>query len=162
MRTQDVRYVASRAATEARKVERAASALHGVGAVDRPPSSHVVFVDDEAGVAAFDPVAHFDTPADLLSRAHNRPRRSAVAQTSSITTLPRTGRADRAAMKADKARAAAYADVERRTAKVAALRRVEEALRTKGALQGKGRARRVTAKGSGEGAVYKWAKVRKR
>ena len=162
MRTQDVRYVASRAATEARKVERAASALHGVGAVDRPPSSHVVFVDDAAEVVSFDPVIHFDTPADLLNRAHNRPRRAAVEKASSTITLARGGRADRAAMKANKAMAAAYADVERRKAKVAALLRVEEALRTRGALQGKGRARRVTAKGSGEGAVYKWAKVRKR
>lgn len=162
MRTQDVRYVAARAATEARKAERLASALHGVGVVDRPPSSHVVFVDDDAGVASFDPVAHFDTPADLLGRAHNRPRTRDVARAAAAVAIHRGGRPDRAAMKADKARAAAYTELERRKARVASLRRVEDALRTRGALQGKGRARRVTAKGSGQGRVYKWAKVRKR
>jgi hypothetical protein len=78
MRTQDVRYIASKAATEARKAERLASSLHAVGVVDRPPASHLVFVDDAPAVARFDPVAHFDTPASLLGRAHNRPRRAAV------------------------------------------------------------------------------------
>ena len=78
MRTQDIRYLASRATHEARAAERLARALHGIGVPRPPPSkespSHVVFVDSAPQVRRFDPVGHFGTPAELLERHYNRPR----------------------------------------------------------------------------------------
>ena len=57
------------------KVERLRGALHFIGAPAQ--ARHTVFVDDEAEAAAFRPDAYFDTPAELLGRAFNRPRRLA-------------------------------------------------------------------------------------
>jgi U3 small nucleolar RNA-associated protein 11 len=108
MRTQDARYVGSRAAAEAGRIERLRASLHFVGATDglggggsgdddddqddeddeddggggglgRRPlkrARHTVFVDSPAEAAAFSPEAFFDTPGQLLGRAHNRPRRA--------------------------------------------------------------------------------------
>ena len=161
MRTQDARYVGAKAATEAAKAARLKAVLHGIGAAERGPASHLVFVDDVDEVRSFDAARHFDTPASLLARSHNRPRTADLAAGASVT-VARGGRVDRAAMRADKARTAAYGELAARTARVASLRRVEDRLRLHSALQGKGRARRVSAKGSGEGRVYKWARVRKK
>lgn len=165
MRTQDVRYLASRATHEARAAERLARSLHGIGAVAPRPSStnknnpsHVVFVDSAPQVRRFDPVRHFGTPAELLERHYNRPRllggeggdsaKAAAAATSSssppLVAFPRGTRPDRAAMKADRQRLASYAELARLRRRAAKLAGLEGALRRTQALAGKGRVRRVS------------------
>ena len=55
------------------KVERLRGTLHFLGAPAQ--ARHTVFVDSEAEAAAFMPEDFFDTPAELVGRAFNRPRR---------------------------------------------------------------------------------------
>lgn len=186
MRTQDVRYLASRATHEAKAAERLARSLHGIGVAKPSASSHVVFVDSAPQVRRFDPVRHFGTPKELLERHYNRPRlmrkdgeegKDATPPSSShsqpLVAFPRGVRPDRAAMKADRQRAASYAELERRKRRAAKLAGLEGALRKTQALSGKGRVRRLSpaevlrateggSDGRGKGKVYKWAKVRKR
>lgn len=205
MRTQDVRYLASRATHEARAAERLARSLHGIGIgatnLKSSSPSHVVFVDSAAQVRRFDPEAHFGTPRELLDRAYNRPRilskggsgnggdgdggdgSSAAASSKGknstptpLVAFPAGERPDRAAMRADRRRAASYAELERRRRRAAKLLELEGAMRRTQALSspGKGqRARRLSAAevlrqtggasdGRGKGKVYKFAKVRKR
>jgi len=59
----------------AQKVERLRGSLHCIGAPAQ--ARHTVFVDGEAEAAAFRPDEYFDTPAELVSRTFNRPRRRA-------------------------------------------------------------------------------------
>ena len=59
------------------KRERLQNSLHFLGAAK--PSNHTVFFDEDEEAAQFDPAEHFDTPAELLGRTHNRPRRSQLA-----------------------------------------------------------------------------------
>ena len=185
MRTQDVRYLASRATHEAKDAERLARSLHGIGTPRPPSSSHVVFVDSAPQVRGFDPVEHFGTPEELLERHYNRPRTvvgekgggspvaASLRSRSPLVAFPRGVRPDRAAMKADKQRAASYAELERCKRRAAKLASLEGALRKTQALSGKGRVRRLSpaevlratdggSDGRGKGKVYKWAKVRKR
>jgi len=194
MRTQDVRYLAARATHESRAAERLAKSLHGIGAgAGRPPSSHVVFVDSPEQVGRFSPQEHFGTPKELLGRAYNRPRvlpssgggggggggdgddlpsRPAVAFPA-VVAFPAGERPDRAAMRADRRRAASYAELERRKRRASKLLELEGALRRTQALSGRGRARRLSpaevlrrtggaSDGRGKAKVYKFAKVRKR
>jgi U3 small nucleolar RNA-associated protein 11 len=39
-------------------------------------SKHTVFVDEAKDAAAFNAEEYFDTPAELLARSYNRPRKS--------------------------------------------------------------------------------------
>ena len=55
------------------KVERLQQSLHFIGAPTQ--SKHMVFVDDESSLRGFSAEEHFQTPAELLPRAFNRPRR---------------------------------------------------------------------------------------
>lgn len=54
------------------KRQRLKGSLHFLGATTS--SRHTVFVDDVEGVRGFDAAKHFDTPAELVGRAYNRPR----------------------------------------------------------------------------------------
>lgn len=58
-------------------MERLRGALHFIGAPAQ--ARHTVFVDSEAEAAAFTPEEFFDTPAELVGRAFNRPRRRVPA-----------------------------------------------------------------------------------
>lgn len=186
MRTQDVRYLAARATHEARAAERLARSLHGIGAVDggsKPPASHVVFVDSASDVRRFSAEEHFGTPKELLGRAYNRPRvvlskgegggGQHPSPPAPLVAFPAGERPDRAAMRADRRRAASYAELERRRRRASKLLELESAMRRTQALSGKGRVRRLSpaevlrqtggrSDGRGKGKVYKFAKVRKR
>lgn len=178
MRTQDTRYVAMVAGVEAKKLERLRSALHGLGAADAvrsgggrhggggAPPSHTVFVDTPADAARFNPARYFDTPPALLARAHNRPRSGQVGASGAVV-VSGSGRPaapaphDRAAMKADKQRAASYKELSQRGRRLASLRRLEERLRLQTLLQGKGGRRKLAgASMRGDPAVHKWKRVR--
>ncbi len=176
MRTQDARYVGMAAGVEAKKIERLRAGLHGLGAADavrsgsrRPrgaPPAHTVFVDSPSDAAAFDAAAFFDTPRDLLSRGHNRPRlggQVTMAGAVLVGSAPAPSPHDRAAMQAGKRTAAAYKELSQRGARLAKLRRLEGRLRLAAALQGKGSKRKVVgASKGGDPATYKWKRQRTR
>jgi U3 small nucleolar RNA-associated protein 11 len=170
MRTQDVRYVAMAAGVEAKRIERLRASLHGLGAADAARSAagastssapHTVFVDTKPEAARFDAAAFFDTPAELLGRAHNRPRRGQVSGPGAVLAAARPTPHARAAMKADKRRAASYKELSQRAGRLASLRALEGRLRLQGALQAKGSKKKVVkASARGDPAVYKWRRVR--
>jgi U3 small nucleolar RNA-associated protein 11 len=177
MRTQDVRYVAMAAGVEAKRIERLRASLHGLGAADAARASksaraastssaaapHTVFVDSRRDAARFEAAAFFDTPPELLGRAHNRPRRGQVAGAGTVVVGGSSAATPhaRAAMKADKRRAASYRELGQRAGRLARLRALEGRLRLQGALQAKGSKRKVAGAGArGDPAVYKWRRVR--
>lgn len=53
------------------KLERLRRSLHFIGAPQQ--SKHTIFLDEDEA-PTFSPQQHFDTPAELLTRAYNRPR----------------------------------------------------------------------------------------
>jgi len=183
MRTQDARYVAMAAGVEAKRVERLKASLHGLRAADavrqagargggdggRPPA-HTIFVDSPAEAAAFDAAAFFDTPANLLGRAHNRPRRAQLRAAGSVLVAGGAAASssapsphERAAMQAGKRSAAAYKELAQRAGRLSKLRRLEGRLRLQAALQGKGGRRKVVgASAKGDPATYKWKRQRTR
>lgn len=154
MRTQDARYVGSRAAAEAGRIERLRASLHFVGATDglggedydddgdesdgggvglgggRPlkRARHTVFVDSPAEAAAFSAEDFFDTPGQLLGRAHNRPRRSQLKLIAGSSSGAGVGSGAPTAAAASAARAAAAAIAAKdETDDAARLRRAAEA-----------------------------------
>ena len=58
----------------AQKVKRLKTSLHLIGMEPEGMRKHTVFVDSAAEARAFRPEEYFETPAELLGRAHNRPR----------------------------------------------------------------------------------------
>ena len=63
-------------------MERLQESLHLIGVPAQ--NRHTVFVEDEKEAAAFDPAAHFDTPAELLGRTFNRPRRAQLSDPQAV------------------------------------------------------------------------------
>jgi hypothetical protein len=60
------------------KAERLKESLHFIGLA--PQNKHTVFVDSAKEAAKFKPAKFFDTPAELLGRAYNRPRKAQLQQ----------------------------------------------------------------------------------
>ena len=60
--------------------------LHLLGAP--AAGRHTVFVEDEEEAQRFDPAAYFDTPAELLGRAFNRPRTAQLADPAAVSAGP--------------------------------------------------------------------------
>jgi hypothetical protein len=82
MKLEDQNYLTLKAVEEAKKIDRLQSNLH-LGTAPSIASggsgSHTLFLDDEDAVKNFDAVEHFDTVPELVGRAHDRPRKSALA-----------------------------------------------------------------------------------
>lgn len=70
------------------KAERLKQSLHCIGLA--PQAKHTVFVDSAAEAAKFKPSEYFDTPAELLGRAYNRPRKSQLEQRQPAASIPPT------------------------------------------------------------------------
>lgn len=141
--------------------------------------NHTIFVDSKEDAANFDVAEHFDTLPELAGRAFNRPR----LETLKKVALEQAGfgctegkddskkptaselvvaakQAKKMAKKAAKARAAAYAEVEARTKRVAAMERAEAHLVTEKLVASKGRKRKILPAENGRPAVYKWRRKR--
>lgn len=78
------------------KLERLRRSLHFIGAPQQ--SKHTVFLEGEEA-SSFSPQQHFNTPAELLGRAYNRPRNEQLASAplagSATAQLPDSKRLDR-------------------------------------------------------------------
>ena len=66
------------------KAERMRESLHFIGAPVR--NRHTLFVEEEAA-ASMSLDEHFDTPAELLGRTFNRPRRGQLRTAAAVTGL---------------------------------------------------------------------------
>jgi U3 small nucleolar RNA-associated protein 11 len=166
MKTQDAGYLNLKAQAEANKAARLRESLHLIGA-PAAGRQHVVFVDDDAAAAAFDPAQHFDTPAELLGRAYNRPRRAQLAESAALVGGGGRGAAEGAGGKAERRRAAAYTELLRRQERSEALGGAAQRVGYEKAVMGNGRKRKVAAAGGGAGggsaaATYRWKNERKK
>lgn len=160
MKTQDAGYLGMKAQAEKRKVEKLQQTLHLIGA-PAAERRHVVFVDDEADAKAFDPEEHFDTPAELLGRAFNRPRRAQLAEGPVASGDPQQAAA--VARKAERRRASAYKELLQRQARQEALGGATQKMEYQKQVMGNGRKRKLTAaEAGGQNGVYKWKAERKR
>lgn len=78
MKTQDLGYIIYKKAIDQKKIERLRENVQLVGGVK--PKRHVLFVDNDDELDSFDIAKHFDTPAELLDRTHNRLKSSQIEQ----------------------------------------------------------------------------------
>ena len=61
-------------------MKRLKTSLHLIGVEPEGGRKHTVYVDSAAEARAFKPEEYFQTPVELLGRAHNRPRESQLSQ----------------------------------------------------------------------------------
>jgi hypothetical protein len=76
-----------------KKAERLRSSLHFIGAAQQ--TKHTVFVGSAAEAKAFKAAEFFDTPAELLDRTFNRPRRAQLASGVAVSGGGSSTKADR-------------------------------------------------------------------
>lgn len=182
MKDQDLSYVRIQKQRDAKKIERLQSSLHYIEGPSEKNASmkrkHTVFVDSKEDAVNFNVAKHFNTLPELAGRAFNRPRvdslkkaalehaglhqdSDAVPKKTTASDLALAAKqAKKVARKAAKARAAAYAEVEARTKRVAAMERAEAHLVTEKLLASKGRKRKIQPAENGKPAVYKWRRKR--
>jgi len=175
MKTQDVGYLTMKSQTERRKVERARESLHmltageagGKGAMTATTATtakknHTIFVDSDEDVGNFDVSAHFDTPAEMVGRAYNRPRMSQLASGSLVVSkLPEGESVRRVAGAVQRHATRAYEELARRERREGALRRTRDYLDMQKKAMSGGRKVKV----SGHGAArkeFRWKSERKR
>ncbi|DBA65845.1 TPA: hypothetical protein ACH3X2_002876 [Trebouxia sp. C0005] len=154
MKSQDASYLALKAQTEMKKVDRLRSQLQFIGAA--APRQHVVFVDDQAAVQSFSAEQHFDTPNELLTRSFNRPR---TAQLQEPDTLTKHNW-----QQADRKRAAAYRELQQRNDRQNNLLRMAGSMDMEKAVMGKGRKRKLqpSETGDSQDRVFRWKQVRQK
>ncbi|DBA96634.1 TPA: hypothetical protein ACH3X1_015492 [Trebouxia sp. C0004] len=154
MKSQDASYLALKAQTEMKKVDRLRSQLQFIGAA--APQQHVVFVDDQAAVQSFSAEQHFDTPNELLTRSFNRPR-IAQLQEPDILTKHNWQQADRKCE-------AAYRELQQRNDRHINLSRMAGSMDMEKAVMGKGRKRKLqpSETGDSQDRVFRWKQVRQK
>jgi U3 small nucleolar RNA-associated protein 11 len=159
MKTQDAGYLNFKAQTEKKKVERMQESLHMIGA-PAGQRKHVIFVDEESEVKTFDPVKHFDTPAELLDRSYNRPTKAQLENAGAVSGG--AAAASRVA-RAEKRKVATYKELLQRTARQEALGAASQQVEYEKNVMGKGRKRKLTPQeASGKKGVFRWKNERKR
>lgn len=135
MKTQDIKYVLSKAQAELKRVERLQAALHSIG--EERPNTHVVFAEDSDDAE--------DKGPALTERE---------AQDPAAAPLPKS---------IQRRRAVAYRELAERKARAEAMQRMVREMALKKELMGKGSVQKLKRRdGEGEGFVYKWKKERKK
>ena len=141
-------------------------------------NKHTLFVESKASARGLDLAEHFDTSAELLSRAKHRPRRAdlqavrepkvdpwawgEVAVPASASAASSTSAQPKAlAVKTEKARAAKYSELAQREERHRKMGATLERIGIEKALLGKGRVKKLKTK-EGELRQYKWRQERKR
>eukprot|EP00878_Enallax_costatus_P017619 GHUV01018512.1.p1 GENE.GHUV01018512.1~~GHUV01018512.1.p1 ORF type:complete len:187 (+),score=74.57 GHUV01018512.1:158-718(+) len=158
MKTQDVKYVDLKSRTEAKKAERLKQSLHFIGLA--PQAKHTVFVDSAAEASKFKPSEFFDTPAELLGRAYNRPRKAQLEQQQAAAALPST-----AADKAERRKAASYRELAQRTERHQKLSSIASKMSLEKEVMRPGRKRKVAEGAASDGSsipMFRWKRERKR
>lgn len=166
MKTQDEKYLTTKATSEAKKVERMRASLHMIGMA--PQNKHTVFVDDPLDAEDFSPEEYFQTPAPLLERSFNRPRKEQLLGEAPAAVGGQVDRKQR--LKAERKKYTAYKELLQRQQRQQKLAAVAQRMAHTKAIMGKGRKRKLTAEELGmdpeEAAktlpVYRWKKERKK
>lgn len=156
LKTQDLAYVHMKRAVDLRKAEKLTAGLHFL---DAPAANkHTVFVDDDQQLQSFDPAEHFDTPAELLARAYNRPRKDAL-KTMDLSAVPVDWQERR---RMQKARDGVYRELNDRLERAGKLSRMGAKLDLERKVQAKGKKMKVKDAANGLPAVYKWKQQRQK
>ena len=159
MKSQYAGYLNLKSQAEKKKVERLQESLHLIGAT-AAQRRHVVFVDDDEEAKKFNPEEHFDTPAELLDRAYNRPRK---AQLDDAATVSGGAAAIRASKKAEKRREGAYKELLQRVNRQEALGGATQQMEYEKQVMGNGRKRKLSREeAGGKNGIYRWKAERKR
>lgn len=160
--------------------------LFAVGGLRRPTGcvagAHITspFLGRSAQAAAFDAAKHFNTPAELLDRAFNRPT---VTQLREQASVPATAGTEAAMRKRAAKPPSGYRELVARTNRLKTLTSALDAAEAEKANMGKGRKRKVAealrpklgqlgldgqpedgdgGRGAKQPAVFKWKTERKR
>ena len=160
------------------RTERLRESLHFIGS--DLPSSHVVFVDDGQAVSRLTSAQHFNTPAELLDRCHNRPTNEQLSTRTATSARYRSCNVDwvnvfvsmiswqtnssmsysepaeRIPARAKRRLSAVYRMLSADTQRTTQLRQLSDRLELQKLMMGKGRKRRVSE------SVVKWKRERKR
>lgn len=170
MKTQDVKYLSLKTRVETEKVRKLRSSLHFIGAAP-PPRRHIVFVDCPQEAATFDAATHFDTPAELLGRAFNRPRTEQLTQPQLVTAgagVATAAELHRATRRADRKKQAAYRELSQRVERLekvgglAAKMAYQKEVMKAGGRKRKLRPDERVDGGKASAAVFKWKRERKK
>lgn len=153
MKTQDAKYLGLKSRTEAAKAEKLKESLHFIGMA--PQNKHTVFVDSAAEAASFKAAQFFDTPAELLGRAYNRPRNAQLQQQQAA---PSTATAERV----ERRKASAYRELSQRLERQQKLAGLASKLAMDKELMGKGRKRKLADADGSSQPVYRWKRERKK
>lgn len=158
LKRQDASYLALKAQTESKKVERLRSHLHFIGAA--APRQHVIFVDDQAAVQSFSPEEHFDTANELLDRTYNRPTTAQLQQPATSGSLP--GR--KQTQQSERRKQAAYSELQQRQVRQSNLSGMAGSMNMEKAIMGKGRKRKMQPSETEDGQknVFRWKQVRQK
>ncbi|KAJ3273373.1 UTP11-like, U3 small nucleolar ribonucleoprotein [Borealophlyctis nickersoniae] len=185
LKTQDQNYVNYQRAVNQKKIERLKNDLHlleedeeegddeemldFIGSEDeaeaeedakrekakRKLPKHTIFVDGEEDVEKFDPVAHFNTPAELLNRKYNRPTKEMLE----TVDLPVPN--GKTLKKLNKARESSYRELSSRIEREQKLRKAQLEMSLQKNLMGKGSKKKVGVDKNGL-PVWKWRAERKK
>eukprot|EP00884_Botryococcus_braunii_P006604 jgi/Botrbrau1/15945/Bobra.0260s0006.1 len=163
MRTQDVGYTSMKRQVESKKLEKLRERLHFVGAGKQ--TRHTVFVDSEREARNFSAEEFFDTPAELLDRAFNRPRRSQLGDPATVSGAPEPTGDDAVSNPSalERKRAGLYKELLQRKKRLQVLSGLTNKLALQKELMGKGSKRKLKGRGEdGEAPVFKWKRERKK
>lgn len=131
--------------------------MHLVG--DAPINKHTVFVDNEDAAGNFSPAEYFNTDADLVDRAFNRPRKETLE---SQTALGGAALNKKELTRAKRARESSYAELDRRIDRSTKMARLAETIDRDRELLKKGRRVKVEEAKDGRPAVFMWKTQRKK
>jgi len=155
MKTQDLKYVQKKLNMETKKIERLQANLHLLNDDDGPPpNTHTIFVDSAEEVASFDPVKHFDTAPEFVTRTFNRPTRD-ILESQEIAADKTT------AKELNRERAASYKELNQRVQRSRELRRIAQKMQTQKNLMSKEKHVKIPGNGTTP-PTYRWKRERKR
>ncbi len=151
---------------------------------------HTIFVESEEDAKTFDVANHFGTVPQWADRAFNRPRMETLRQSALAVVTKQTTMHDddtdiddgdqrklslteqqllqerklqlKLARRIQKARSAAYSEMEARLKRVETLERAEAQVTTEKLVAAKGRKRKIQEAEGGKPAQYKWRRKRLR
>lgn len=153
LKTQDLAYLHMKRSVDLRKAEKLNAGLHFI---DAPKGNkHVLFLDSQEQVEAFDVATHFDTAPELADRAYNRVRTETL-KTAILPDVSNTA----AVKRLNKVRDGVYRELNDRLQRAAKLDRMRAKLDLERKVQGKGNKRKVKDAENGLPAVYRWKKQR--
>lgn len=187
MKQQDLSAIKLQIQKDTKRIEKLRASLHMIGVDEgikkKPGKSlkrkkHTVFVDDEEELNNFDLCKKLNTVPELVGRAYNRPKLDQLENSldngddsdpdfeqmklSDKQLRKQEKQAKRQKIRAAKARASSYRELESLEKRKEQLLQVESHLETEKMLRGKGRRRKVRHAEGGKPAVYKWDNIRKK